>query len=88
MILLELKSYIKQHQRVSLDNIKHKFDISEDTVQGLLMPLIRQGHIVEVSTASCSSGHCSSGCQQTATEYQWLDRKLRPLSQAIEIISI
>ncbi|VAW44529.1 hypothetical protein MNBD_GAMMA03-607, partial [hydrothermal vent metagenome] len=45
MILLELKHYIKQHQRVTLNDIQLHFDLSEEAAKGLLAPLLQQGHI-------------------------------------------
>lgn len=88
MILLQLKRYIRQHQRVTLENIKNRFDISEDTAQGLLLPLMKQGHIVEIPAASCSSGLCSSSCHAGSIEFQWLNKKVKPLPSSIQIAAI
>lgn len=87
MILLEVKRYIRQHQQVSLENILHHFDITPDTARGLLMPLIAQGHIVEIPAGSCSTGKCSTSCKTHSEHYQWIERKLRPVPIAIQISS-
>lgn len=85
MILLELKRYIRQHHQVSLENILHHFDITEDAAQGLLAPLIQQGHILEISAASCSSGKCSSGCNSASNRYQWIEKKHKPFPFPIRL---
>lgn len=88
MILLNLKNYIRQHHKVSLENIKNHFGLTDDAAQGLLFPLIKQGHIVEIPAGSCNSGLCSSNCQSNQSEYQWIERKLRPLPISIKIETV
>ncbi|QKI88495.1 FeoC-like transcriptional regulator [Thiomicrorhabdus xiamenensis] len=84
MILLDIKRYIRQRERVSLDDIINRFDLSRDAAEGLLQPLISQGHIQSLS-ASCSTGRCSSACQSNQTYYQWLDNKLRQLNFPVQL---
>lgn len=94
MILLQLKDYIRQHQHVSLKNIAHHFDITEDTAQGLLKPLLQQGHVLAVymDSPGCQSGHCTTGgCSSSSPtddgmpHYQWSARKLKPIQVAIQV---
>ncbi len=85
MILLKLKSYIKQHQRVSLNDIKAHFDISEKAALGLLHPLLQQGHVLEVNaTSTCQSKpcktHCTHSVQAYTRHYQWSDSPKKQIS--------
>lgn len=86
MILLRLKHYIKSRQQVSAEDIAIHFDLSEDALEGLLQPLLKQGHIIMLQGASCSSG-CGTGCasQSASTTYQWLDKKRQNLLLPIEV---
>lgn len=78
MILLEIKSYIRENRQVKASNIKNKFDLSEETLEGLLLPLIEQGFIHKITTdSSCSSGTCHAGCASADAEYLWVGRKVR-----------
>ncbi|HHT00998.1 MAG TPA: transcriptional regulator [Thiomicrospira sp.] len=92
MILLNIKQYIKQHQRVTLQDIRHHFDIDETAAIGIMEPLLQQGYIQEIVTNSdssnCSSGQCSSTCHQVSkgSEFQWVDKPFKPLSIQVQII--
>jgi len=92
MILLEVKRYIKQHQRVTLRDIQHHFDIDENAVIGLMEPLLQQGYIQEISadstSTSCQSGKCRSDCYQASkkSEFQWVNKPLKPLSIPVQIL--
>jgi len=92
MILLDLKRYIKQYQRVTLQDIQHHFDLDEEAAIGLMEPLLQQGYIQELSNnpvaESCSTGKCSTNCHQVSkgAEFQWVDRPLKSLSIPVQII--
>ena len=88
MILLDLKKYIKQHEQVTLADIKNHFDLTEEAAYGLIRPLIQQGHVQEIKIASCSTGECSTGCTQNSQgpSYQWVDKRLKSLSIPIQIL--
>ena len=92
MILLDLKRYIKQHQRVTLQDIRHHFDLDEAAAIGLMEPLLQQGYIQELentpSAESCSTGKCSTNCHQISkgSEFQWVDKPLKSLSIPVQII--
>lgn len=91
MILLDLKRYVKQHQRVTLQDIRHHFDLDEPAAIGLIEPLLQQGYIQELpnhtSSESCSTGQCSTHCHQVSkgAEFQWVDHPLKPLSIPVQI---
>ncbi|WP_319380959.1 FeoC-like transcriptional regulator [Thiomicrorhabdus sp.] len=88
MILLDLKRYIKTHDRVTFSDIKNHFDLTDDAASALLLPLIKQGHIQEIGADGCSSGLCSTGCVQTSlgASYQWIDKPLKNLSIPVQIL--
>lgn len=92
MILLDLKKYIKRHQRVTLLDIQHHFDIDEAAAIGLMEPLLQQGYIQELKQnttgQNCSSGKCSTTCHQVSkgAEFQWIDKPIKPLSIPVQII--
>lgn len=91
MILLELKHYIKHHQQVTLTDIKHHFDLSEEAALGLLAPLLKQGHIQSLSFSRCATGHCLSSCshpsvhQSNNPSYQWMDQPIQNLSIPVQV---
>jgi len=88
MILLELKRYIRKHQSVSAQNIQNHFDISEEALEGLIRPLIEQGHIKEVQPAAsgCSTGTCQTNCSTaTQKEYFWTDQRHKSIHIPLEI---
>ncbi len=88
MILLDLKKYIKQHEQVTLADIKNHFDLSDEAAFGLIDPLLKQGHVQEIKASSCSTGKCSTGCSQKSKgpAYQWVDKRLKNLSISIQIL--
>ncbi|MGC9385644.1 MAG: FeoC-like transcriptional regulator [Hydrogenovibrio sp.] len=89
MILLELKHYIRTHRNVAEHNLLHRFDVSATTLQGLLQPLIDQGHVQVVNDfATCSSG-CRTGCTLSNAEphYLWSDLRQRALQIPVEILT-
>lgn len=88
MILLEVKNYIREHRQVPASFLLNHFDISHDTLDGLITPLLSQGYIQKLSPleTSCHTGTCNSGCSSIREEtYQWSDKVLKPLPIALEI---
>lgn len=88
MILLQLKNYIRQHERVMLQDIQFHFDIDEAAAIGLMEPLLQQGHIQEIPNSGCATGLCSSNCHQVSkgSEFQWVENPINPLSIPVQII--
>ena len=58
MILLEVKRYIRERQQVSAEDIKNRFGFDDDALEGILAPLLDQGHVqwIDSNGESCSSG--------------------------------
>ncbi|MDX1351385.1 MAG: FeoC-like transcriptional regulator [Thiomicrorhabdus sp.] len=91
MILLDIKKYIRQHQRVTLRDIQNHFELDEAAAIGLMEPLLQQGFIQEITSdngPSCTTGRCSTNCHQVSkgSEFQWVDKPIKPLSIPVQII--
>lgn len=84
MILLEMKRYIKQHEKVTFDDICHHFDLNTSAAEGILQRLIRQGNIQKLTGQNCSTGGCHSHCQQQDW-FIWLEKKYVPLNLNLDI---
>lgn len=87
MILLDIKNYIKKHQKVSLAFICTHFDVTQEAAEGILEVLTAQGHVVKLngSNSSCPSNQCSTSCQSNQVAYQWIAKKLKPLPKNVSI---
>lgn len=92
MILLAIKDYIRQHQAVSREALLNHFDLDDDALDGLLAPLIQQGHVIETQSQSdsvsegCSSGTCGDHCQlPDPKRILWCEKPLKPLPIPVQI---
>lgn len=79
MILLDIKHYIREHHQVSDQQLMARFHLSACALQGLMQPLIQQGHI-QVQQAGCQTGSCSSCSASDQQVFTWLARPYRTLS--------
>lgn len=89
MILLKLKNYIKQHERVSLQDVQYHFNIDEDAAVGLLEPLLQQGYVQEITSATaCNTGGCSTHCHQVSkgSLFQWIDKPIKPIPVPVQMV--
>ncbi len=86
MILLDVKKYIKTHEQVTGEQICNRFDLSESSLEGIVAPLIEQGHVTQVkATDSCGSGKCNSGCSFASSDnYYWTTQKLKAINIPIQ----
>lgn len=73
MILSELRNYLQQKGRVSLNDLVLHFDIDADALRGMLQKWINKGKLRQTSAGSnCGSGCCK--CDPLLTDiYEWLD---------------
>lgn len=74
MILSELKSYLQQQKRVSLNDLAIHFDIDADALRGMLGKWIGKGKVRQLPlNSSCGSSCCK--CDPALTElYEWVDK--------------
>jgi len=92
LILLAIKDYIRQHQAVSRQALINHFDLQPDALDGLLAPLIAQGHVIETQSqphsagVTCHTGQCATNCKLPAPKLiLWCEKPLRPLPIPIQI---
>lgn len=77
MILTELQDYVREHRRVSLEQLSLRFDIPPAALRGMLDRLARKGRVRRIDRPpSCS--HCRI-CPDAALEfYEWADAGRSP----------
>ncbi|MDX1795333.1 MAG: FeoC-like transcriptional regulator [Hydrogenovibrio sp.] len=88
MILLDLKRYIRKREQVSIDDLKNRFNLDDAALEGLLMPLIQQGHIQKVSSegGACTTGSCRTGCGSAAKDMvYWTSKRLKSLNIPVQL---
>lgn len=81
-MLRNIKTYIRQHQLVSAQQLADHFDVELDTVFFWMDFLIDNGHVQQLDAPACSVGNCG-GCTARAEGsvlYRWLPRPYRPLA--------
>lgn len=78
MILLQLKQYIRDKEKVTFSDVCNKFDVSPDTANALIDRLEQQGHVQRLSGQQCDS-QCSSTCSKNEDWLQWLNHRYPPL---------
>ncbi len=73
MILSELKHYLQQRQRVSLNDLVIHFNVEADALRGMLGKWISKGKVKKLPlNSSCGTSCCK--CDQNLTElYEWID---------------
>ncbi len=73
MILSDLRSYIKQQNRVALSELVNHFKIDADALRGMLDKWVKKGQVRKLSReSSCGTSCCK--CDPALTElYEWVD---------------
>lgn len=71
MILSELRTYLKERQRVTLQDLMLHFDCDAQALRGMLQILLAKGYVRKNSaTQACGTSCCK--CDSTLTEiYEW-----------------
>lgn len=72
MILSELRSYLKQQQRVALKDMEIHFKVDADALRGMLDLWVLKGSVRKLpGGTACASGCCQ--CDPALTEiYEWV----------------
>ncbi len=71
MILIELKHYLSEKKRVSLNELAYHFDTTPEAIRGMLEHWIRKGKIRRAEGACGKSGcHCHLD-PATLEIYEW-----------------
>lgn len=71
MLLQDLQSYLKEHHRASLQDIKQQFHMDADALRGMLHQLIRKGRIQKTEGKKCS--HCHDCAPEAIEFYEWMN---------------
>ena len=73
-MLLDIKRYLMERQRVSLQDLALHFDTDADAMRGMLATWIRKGKISKCDAVAC--GGCSSSCSTAQNEeaYEWREK--------------
>jgi len=73
MILSDLRSYIKDKQRVTLNDLVLHFHVDANALQGMLAKWVSKGKVRKSPAPSnCGTGCCK--CDPLLTEiYEWID---------------
>lgn len=74
MILSELRSYLKEKKRVTLNDLVIHFDMDADALRGMLGKWIRKGKVRQLPVGAGCGTSCSK-CDPTLTEfYEWEEK--------------
>ena len=71
MILTELKQYLTERRRASIDDIAHRFDLSADAARGLLATWIAKGRVRQLNQ-QLPCGTCGKCESATSDVYEWI----------------
>ncbi len=75
MILSELRTYLQQKRRVTLNDLVLHFDIDADALRGMLEKWIRKGRLRKIPVDSACGTQCCK-CDPALTElYEWLGKE-------------
>jgi putative ferrous iron transport protein C len=72
MILSDLRAYLKERQRVTLQDLMLHFDCDAQALRGMLQILLTKGYVSKNSAKEACGTSCCK-CDSTLTEiYEWL----------------
>ncbi len=73
MILSEIRDFIRERKRCTLQELVLHFDIDAQALRGMLAKWIKKGKLRQIPVSSS----CGSGCHKCAPEltelYEWVD---------------
>lgn len=71
MILLDLRNYLAEHKRVTLTDMSHRFDITQEAACGMMEHWIKKGRVRELSPGTFCAGceGCGPGIRKI---YEWI----------------
>jgi putative ferrous iron transport protein C len=71
MILSQLRDYIAERRRLSLQDLANHFDTDPEALRGMLAILERKGRVRKLAAGAACGGCCN--CDQAAPElYEWV----------------
>lgn len=72
MILSDIKRYLMERHRASLEDIAMHFDASPDAVRGMLDHWIRKGRVTKESIDMACGDSCNKCAPATTEIYTWV----------------
>jgi putative ferrous iron transport protein C len=76
MILADLRNYLQQKQRITLNDLVLHFQIDADALRGMLGKWIAKGKVKIVSSTNVNCGTSCCKCDPLLTEiYEWVEDK-------------
>jgi hypothetical protein len=77
MILSDLRQYLQNHQRVSLNDLVLHFQIEADALRGMLAKWIARGKVRKQMSGGENCGGSCCKCDPLLTEiYEWVDQSV------------
>ena len=69
-ILIDIRSYLQQHERASLNDIALHFDTPPEAMRGMLDHWIARGNIRHCPADACTG--CKTSCSSMPSDtYEW-----------------
>ncbi|MDZ7752792.1 MAG: FeoC-like transcriptional regulator [Gammaproteobacteria bacterium] len=72
MILSELRRYLAEHRRVTLQDMAYRFDTDTDALRGMLAVLERKGRVRHLPPGQCTAG-CNKCDLGPMDVYEYVD---------------
>lgn len=72
MSLLDLKSYLKQHNQIALIDIANHFGVQIDTVKSMISHWINKGRVKMITGQYCNKGCCKAN-PENLVMYEWIE---------------
>lgn len=73
MILSELRNYLKENKRVTLNEVVIHFDVDADALRGMIERWIRKGKVQLLPSGDGCGSTCHK-CDPTLSEvYEWVE---------------
>lgn len=74
MILSDVRDYLKQRQRVTLNDLVIHFGMDADALRGMLGKWVNKGKVRKTTPNSAACGTSCCKCDPALTEiYEWID---------------
>ncbi|MCF7987196.1 MAG: FeoC-like transcriptional regulator [Methylovulum sp.] len=73
MILSDLRTYLKQQQRVALRDLSIHFNMDADALRGMLSKWVNKGRVRKTALETACGTQCCK-CDASLTEiYEWVE---------------
>jgi putative ferrous iron transport protein C len=74
MILADLRSYLQEKQRITLNDLVVHFQIDADALRGMLHKWAQKGKVRLIANGGANCGTSCCKCDPLLTEiYEWVD---------------